>query len=293
MTRNRIVVGIDGSDGGRHALAWAVAEAARRGATLEAVHVWTPPVAVAPLGAVALPGDEEAFEEAAHATIAALVAEVADQAATGGVTIEEVVVQGHATTVLLERAEAADLLVVGSRGHGAFLGLLLGSIAHQCLHHATGPVAVVPPTAEVPADGAVVVGVDGSEESWAAARWATEEAGIRNGRLLVVHGWWTPYAVPPVGMAIAPDNSLEFEADAQRLLADMMDGIVEQAAHKPGEVVLEAVEEVAAKAVIDRSEGAAMVVVGSRGRGGFKGLLLGSVSQQVVHHAHCATVVIR
>ena len=58
MTRNRIVVGVDGSDGGRHALAWAVGEAARRGAVLEAVHVWTPPVAMAPLGAVALPGDE-------------------------------------------------------------------------------------------------------------------------------------------------------------------------------------------------------------------------------------------
>jgi nucleotide-binding universal stress UspA family protein len=293
MTRNRIVVGVDGSDGGRHALAWAVGEAARRSATLEAVHVWSAPVAIAPLGAVALPGDEEAFEEAAHATLDALVADVADEALAAGVTIEEVVLQGHATTVLLERAEAADLLVVGSRGHGAFMGMLLGSIAHQCLHHATGPVAVVPLTAPVPADGLVVVGVDGSEEGWAAARWATEEAGIRDSRLLVVHGWWTPYAVPPVGLAIAPDDTLEFEEDARTMLRDMMDGIVEQAACKPAEVVLEPVEEVAAKAIIDRSEGAGMVVVGSRGRGGFKGLLLGSVSQQVVHHAHCATVVIR
>lgn len=293
MTTNRIVVGVDGSEGGRHAFAWAVAEAGRRHATLEAVHAWTAPVAVAPLGAVALPGDEEAFEEAANATVDELLAEVADQAAAAGVAIDRQVVQGHATTVLLERAEQADLLVVGSRGHGAFMGMLLGSIAHQCLHHATGPVAVVPPTAEVPADGAVVVGVDGSEESWAAARWATEEAGIRAGRLLVVHGWWTPYAVPPVGVAISPVETEEFEADTRRMLTDMMDGIVEQAEHKPAEVVLEAVEEVAAKAIIDRSEGAAMAVVGSRGRGGFAGLLLGSVSQQVVHHAHCATVVIR
>jgi nucleotide-binding universal stress UspA family protein len=248
---------------------------------------------MAPLGAVALPGDEEAFESSAHATVEALLAEVADDIAAAGLEVEEVVVQGHATTVLLERAEAADLLVVGSRGHGAFVGMLLGSIAHQCLHHGTGPVAVVPLGAPVPADGLVVVGVDGSEEGWAAARWAVEEAGIRGGRLLVVHGWWTPFAVPPVGLAIAPDDGAELEADARRMLTDMMDGIVEQAAHKPAEVVLEPVEEVAAKAIIERSEGASMVVVGSRGLGGFKGLLLGSVSQQVVHHAHCATVVVR
>ena len=80
---------------------------------------------------------------------------------------------------------------------------------------------------------------------------------------------------------------------ARAMLTDMMDGILEQATHKPAEVVLEPVEEVAAKAIIDRSDGAGLVVVGSRGRGGFAGLLLGSVSQQVVHHAHCATVVVR
>lgn len=293
MTHNRIVVGVDGSDGGRHALAWAVGEAARRGAVLEAVHVWTPPIAMAPLGAVALPGDDEAFEAAARNLFDELLAEVDEDVRAGGIAVEPLVIQGHATTVLLERAESADLLVVGSRGHGAFMGMLLGSIAHQCLHHATGPVAVVPPSAPIPADGTVVVGVDGSEESWAAARWATEEAGIRNSTLLVVHGWWTPYAVPPVGIAVHPEETQAFEEDARRMLTDMMDGIVEQATHKPAQVVLEPVEDVAAKALIDRSEGAAMVVVGSRGRGGFKGLLLGSVSQRVVHHAHCATVVVR
>jgi nucleotide-binding universal stress UspA family protein len=290
----RIVVGTDGSDGGRHALAWAVAEAAYRQATLEVVHVWTAPVAIAHMGAMVLPEDNAVFEKTAEDLVAGLLEEVRPEIDAAGVAVETRVVQGHPPTVLLDRLDrAADLLIVGSRGHGTLSGLLLGSISHQVVHHATKPVAVIPQTSPLPADGDVVVGVDGSEPSWVAARWAVDEAGRRAARLVVLHGWWTPVAVPPVGIAIAPTDREEFEADTKQMLHDMVDGIVEQAAVKPAAVDLVAAEEPPARVLIERSHGAGMVVVGSRGRGGFAGLLLGSVSQQVIHHAACAVVVVR
>jgi nucleotide-binding universal stress UspA family protein len=289
----RIVVGADGSEGAHHGVAWAVDEAARRRATLEVVHVWAPPVAIAHMGAMVLPEDDTIYEQAAEYVMADVLAEVRARADDAGVTIEPMVVAGHPTTTLLERLEQADLLVVGSRGHSGLAGLLLGSVSHQVVHHATGPVAVVPATSRLPADGDIVVGVDGSEPSWSALRWAVGEAGIRHARLVVLHGWFTPIAVPPVGVAVSTRDRDEFEADTLRMLHEMVDGMVEQAEEPPADVELLATEDPAAQALIDRSKGAGVVVVGSRGHGGFAGLLLGSVSRRVIHHAECAVVVIR
>lgn len=138
-----IVVGVDGSAGSRAALAFAVAEAGRRGgAVLRAVSVWQYPyiaLAPAPLGGAVAPATEmQAAAEEALATV------LAEAALPEGLEVERVVREGSAAHVLLDEAESAALLVVGARGHGGFTGLLLGSVATQCVNHARVPTAVIP-----------------------------------------------------------------------------------------------------------------------------------------------------
>jgi nucleotide-binding universal stress UspA family protein len=135
----RIVVGVDGSSGSEAALRWAIDEAGRRGAYVEAVHVWHPAyVGGYPYTTAAFdPGELEASAKA-----------ILDEAiaALGAVEIrvDPVVECGSAASALVERAKGADLLVVGSRGRGGFAGLLLGSVSQQVAHHAPCPVVIVP-----------------------------------------------------------------------------------------------------------------------------------------------------
>ena len=143
-----IVVGVDGSAGSRNALRWAISEAALRGATVEAVTTWQSP-SYAYTGVAVMPPVVELAEAAAAALDETIAAETAVLTGSdAAVTIEQVVVEGPAAAVLIERARDADLLVVGSRGHGGFRGLLLGSVSHQCASHAHCPVVVIPAGAD-------------------------------------------------------------------------------------------------------------------------------------------------
>jgi nucleotide-binding universal stress UspA family protein len=135
-----IVVGVDGSSGSRQALRFAVEEARLRGARLRAVTAWhIPPVVYS--GGYVPPLDRREFEESATAVGEKALAEVATDA--GGLDVERLAAEGQAAQVLLDEAESAELLVVGSRGHGGFTGLLLGSVSQQCAHHARCPVVIV------------------------------------------------------------------------------------------------------------------------------------------------------
>jgi nucleotide-binding universal stress UspA family protein len=138
---SRIVVGVDGSNCSSDALRWALGEARLRGASLRAVYVWRMPTFV-PSGfaPVALP-DRAALRAAARKRLDKLVEEVAGDAAD--IRIERKAVEGTASQVLVQEAEGANLLVVGSRGHGGFAGLLLGSVSQQCAAHATCPVVII------------------------------------------------------------------------------------------------------------------------------------------------------
>ena len=139
---SEIVVGVDGSPASKAALAWALEEARLRGATLRAVHAWTVVTTFAvDAPPVFLPSLMEAAESEAEQTLSAAVAEVAGE--HPDVPIERSVVEGPAAERLLAAAAGADLLVVGSRGHGGFHGLLLGPVSQQCAHHATCPVVIV------------------------------------------------------------------------------------------------------------------------------------------------------
>ena len=137
-----IVVGVDGSEESKEALRWALEEARLRRATLRAVHAWAVP-AVYVHGYAPPPDlvDRDLLRDRAAQMLDAVVAEVAGE--DPHVAVERFASEGSAAQVLVEAARDADLLVVGSRGHGDFAGLLLGSVSHQCAHHARCAVVIV------------------------------------------------------------------------------------------------------------------------------------------------------
>ena len=286
-----IVVGVDGSEGARHALAWAMQEAACHGAIVEAVHAWQ---AAAPPGelAAAAPGwDVEAHRTAAIEELRAAVDAVREAHPQLEATVTQRVVAGVPAAAVLDRQDDAALLVVGTRGRGGFSALLLGSTSLQVLTHTRRPVAVVPATAPLNLAGDVVVGVDGSPGSARALAWAVAEAARRHATLRVVHGWETPIAVPPVGVVVTPRSQSAYRSSALAVL-ERMTAEAQQEVGVEVAVDLQVADAPAVPALLEAGERAALVVVGTRGRGGFTGLLLGSVSQQVASHAACATVAV-
>jgi nucleotide-binding universal stress UspA family protein len=141
------------------------------------------------------------------------------------------------------------------------------------------------------AHNVIVVGIDGSEPSKAALRWAVKEARLRHARVHAVHAWWI-YPMLRPGDQLAPAASDWTAADAtERVRTFIMETLGEQTGV---EITPFAVQgEQASAALVDAAKGADLLVVGSRGAGGFSGLLLGSVSQQCAHHAPCPIVIVR
>jgi nucleotide-binding universal stress UspA family protein len=141
MTENerRIVVGIDGSEPSKQALRWAIEQAGLTGATVEAIVVWEYPATYA-WGAVTVV-DASELADASERVLVDTVAEVAG--VDPPVHIDSHVITGHPAYALVQQAKGADLLVVGSSGHGGFVGALLGSVSQYCVHHATCPVVVI------------------------------------------------------------------------------------------------------------------------------------------------------
>lgn len=137
----RILVGVDGSEGSRRALQWAVEEAQARGALVDAVIVWQSPYDFSG-GLYYIRGDEEKIAESARERLIETVAEVTGQNPT--VEIHPVALEGDPAQTLLAWSEDADLLVVGSRGRGGFARLALGSVSAKCAHHSRCPVVIVP-----------------------------------------------------------------------------------------------------------------------------------------------------
>jgi nucleotide-binding universal stress UspA family protein len=137
----RIVVGVDGSESSKHALRWAIRQSELTGAPVDAVNAWEIPpyIGLAPI--VETGAEGEALCKACEQVLADTLAEVAGVDCPA--TVHTRVVQGHPAFTLLRASEDADLLVLGCRGHGGFLGTLLGSVSQYCVQHATCPVVVV------------------------------------------------------------------------------------------------------------------------------------------------------
>jgi nucleotide-binding universal stress UspA family protein len=137
-----IVVGVDGSEHAAKALQWALEEAKLRQTGVLAMHAWTMPAPPGRIGFYAEPlQDPSAFQEGAERMLEGILAEAAPD--TAGVRLEHRAVQGSPAEALVQASEGAELLVVGSRGHGGFGSLLLGSVSQQCVQHASCPVVVV------------------------------------------------------------------------------------------------------------------------------------------------------
>ena len=145
-----IVVGVDSSDGAKEALRFALEEAKLRQATLRVVHAWQfGYIGVSGIEGLSpvVGGDLSELRHTAALALDATLYEVVPH--SNGVEIERVVVEGAPAMVLVDESRHADLLVVGSRGHGGFAGLLLGSVGQQCAHHAACPVVIVPAPTKV------------------------------------------------------------------------------------------------------------------------------------------------
>lgn len=279
-----IVVGVDGVSG-LAALDWAIDEAQRWKAPLEVRYARRMPLRG--------PTVESAF--AVHTTqsdeiLSAAVGRVRDLAPTVHVTASSA--YGSAAAVLVDGSRGARCIVVGARGRGALNSALLGSTSIDVAAHADCPVVVVRelPVA-LPSRPGVVVGSDGSALSEAAIATAFEQADGRGLPLTVVHAWAPEFVGAGIAALAAETNLQQAAEEESALAAEVLAGWGEK---YPDVVVHRAtVRGHPVAALVDSSKGAELVVVGSRGRGGFAGLLLGSVSQGVLHHAHCPVMVVR
>lgn len=282
----QIVVGVDESAGAAAALRWAVREAGVRGWSLTAVLAWG---YLDQHHAVAgQPFDPEYREADAVAALDAIVTSTVGTDAAA--TVERKAVNDLAARGLLDAAAGADLVVVGARGLGGFRGLLLGSVSQQVLQHAACPVAVLRESPDDPsaAIGRIVVGVDGSDLSHRALEWALDAARVHGAAVEVVHTWAMPYGAgsPFIGVF----DATPVEEIAHRTLDAAIESADTDGLSSP--LTRKVTGGSAATAILEAAEHADLVVVGSRGLGGFKGAVLGSVSNQVAHRASCAVVVV-
>jgi nucleotide-binding universal stress UspA family protein len=282
----QIVVGVDGSPSSSAAVDAAAAEACRRGVPLRVVHAFVWPYFDVPLGPSPYGPPEGGLRHEAER----ILAEAVDRArlAAPALVIHGEVVTGGAAAVLLQESVGALTVVVGDRGLGGFSGLLVGSVAVELAAHGHCPVLVVRGTRETA--GPVIVGVDGSPEAAPAVIRAFEEAWLRRTTLVAVHSWTGPYVREPGDMLPLVYDVDEVRDEEARLLAEALGGARER--YPDVEVREELVHGRIRPTLIDRSEHAQLIVVGTRGRGGFRGLLLGSVSQAVLHHAACPVLVV-
>ncbi|SFK85781.1 universal stress protein [Streptomyces pini] len=285
-----VVVGVDGSPSSLDAVAAAAHEARLRGVGLRVVHAFLWPVLHVPLGPSPMGPPEGGLRNMADQLVAQAVEHA--RGAEAGIEVEGEVVVGEPLTVLEARSQTASLVVVGSRGLGGFTGLLLGSTAVHLSAHSRCPVLVV--RGRPDPTGHVLLGVDGSASGEAAVGFAFAEASARGAALVAMHTWnnWTG----PVSGGPAEPLPLVYDVDMlrdeeERAMAEALSGW--QAKYPDVTVHRQLVQGGARQALIEASGSAQLLVVGARGRGGFSGLLLGSVSQAALHHAHCPVAVVR
>lgn len=296
-TPSEFIVGIDGSPGSERALAWAANEAARRQAGLLVLTAYdwrgvgTPPL----LGEPVAPDVRAHAEHVATDTRVRAEQLVARAVATVRESIPHVAVRGqavlgHAAQTLIRASGGAATIVVGSRGRGGFASLLLGSVSQQVALHARGPVVVVRGRSD-PEGGPVLVGVDGSPESEQALRLAFEEARIRGTGVTAVRAYTPLPPAYPLALPSYLEDPVQRQQDEQAALAADVAPWAEKYPYV--HVSCTAVEGHPADVLTRRSQTASLVVVGNRGRGGFAGLLLGSVGLHLLHHADCPVLIAR
>jgi nucleotide-binding universal stress UspA family protein len=284
-----VVVGYDGSPSSHVAVRWATAEAVRRLAPLRIVEAFElvvvsrpSPGGVAPL---------EALRANRQKGLDALAERI--RLEHPGLPVETCLEGGMAARTLVEQAEQARLVVLGSRGLGGWSGLMVGAVAAQVSTHAQCPVIVVPTERPPHTDEGrtVVVGVDGSKASVKAIDFAFDQAEWMHAQVVAVHAWTSPFVTYTDDVSILQFDEEKVKEQARLLVAESLAGAA--ADHPDVRWTTDLVSGSAAEALIRRADSADLVVVGSRGHGGFTGLLLGSIGQSVLHHAHSPVAIVR
>ena len=283
-----ILVAVDGSTESNAAIIWATREAALRRVPLTLLHAVAPIVVGWPVGE--LYKEMPDWQKDVADNVVAHARKTASEGFDGSEPpeIRAEVVYANVVSSLIEASMHAQLVVVGSQGVGGLGRLLLGSVSSALVHHAHCPVAVIRSDMDsgTDADRPVLVGIDGSPASEAATAMAFDEASRRGADLLALHAWSDVGVFPVLGM-----DWRDRENQGQEVLAERLAGWQEQ--YPDVHVQRSVVCDTPAKWLLEASERAQLVVVGSRGRGGFPGMLLGSVSSAVVHSAKVPVIVVR
>ncbi len=288
LTRSRIVVGVDGSDESLVGLAWATHEAHHRRVPLRLVHAWEVPMP----GYVPVPASVDLVRESAEGVLAVAVSKAEEWAPD--VDVETLLVHGATARVLLDQGADAQMIVVGSHGRGGFARLMLGSSSGAVAAHAEVPVVVTRGTTAKGAwrAGPVLVGVDGSAVSESAIEFAFRAASIRGEGLVVVHAWAQPDPFVDEAYAVLSETATR-QTEARLAVSESLAGWRDKYPDVAITQVIADGHPVDALLAEASTVHAALVVVGSRGRGGFAGMLLGSVSRGVLHHATTPVAVVR
>jgi nucleotide-binding universal stress UspA family protein len=296
MNRDKaVLVGYDGSVSSRFALRWALDEARLRHLPVTVLHADTPDVVLNSLGM----GFYEPVTEAPSGTGTSALAEALALAAEWApdVSVHQRLVPSSPAVGVLDAMPDASLIVLGTRGLDGFAELLVGSTSLHVATHATVPVVVVRAQDEVPAGpeaGRVVIGVDGSDAAQDALAFGFEEAELRGVGVTAVRAWYSDYFDSSGAKGGAIPLNVETEVIVPTETAALADAVAGWRNKYPDVDVRErVVHGIAAHALVDAARGAELLVVGSRGRGGFRSLLLGSVSHAVMHHATSPVAVVR
>lgn len=284
-----VIVGVDDSPPSRVAVDWAARDAARRGVPLKLVLVLQPPMVMA-FPDVPVPPQYLQWQEGEGSKLLEKSLATAQEAAGDPqlqVTTE--MVSGPVVPVLADLSTGAEMIVVGCHGRGALARTLLGSVSTGLVHHAHCPVAIIhdeDPLMPHPSQAPVVVGVDGSPASEHALEIAFEQASFRGVDVVAVHAWSDTgvFEFPGVDWST-------MQAMGEETLSERLSGWQERYPDVPVRRVVAA--DKPAHQLLEQAESAQLLVVGSHGRGGFSGMLLGSVSTAVVHGARMPVIVAR
>ncbi|QYB06265.1 universal stress protein [Rhodococcus sp. USK10] len=287
-----IVVGVDGSESASAAVAWAARAAAALSLPL---HIVT--VVHIPAFYYTEPYLAESFKEELEDTAKARLGSArvhAKQTVDEPIDITTEQFEAKVSQTLIELSANAHMVVLGSRGHGEFTGLLIGSTTSAVAAHGHCPLVVVrgrTMDGQPPTEGPIVVGVDGSESSRAALEVAFEQAAARGASLVAVNVWSDVSVQPSLGAS--PDDPLwsSIQTGEEVVLSERLAGYQERYPDVTVERVVARDRPV--RVLSEFAEKAQLIVVGSRGRGGFTGMLLGSTSNALLHTADCPVMIVR